>query len=447
MAATTTMLFSCGNGSKQTNGATVKTDSTGIELPPATAIPTAEMKRLQNGCKAWFDSSLRSRGFNGGILVAKNGNIVFEAYTGTRDVTGGPAVDSLTPFHIASVSKTFTAMVVLKMYQDSVLKLDEEFSKYFPQFNYPGVTIRNLLNHRSGLPNYVYFMEKQGWDEKKPVTNQDVLDFLVQKKSSLTNIAPPETHFSYCNTNYALLALLIEKISGMKYADYLQQKLFKPLHLQHTFVYNGFDPHAVPMSYDWRGSVFPFTFLDAVYGDKNIYSTVRDLLLWDRALRSGRYLSKSTLDEAYSPYSNERAGIRNYGLGWRMNCYPNGKKLIYHNGWWHGNNASFVRLIDENATIIVTGNKFNRNIYHAKEMAALFGNYEGSGEEEESTNSNDHINPFAGAPLPQDSILFLKKKMSGADSALAERLYDRNKKNMERLKPSDRKRNNKARSR
>ena len=124
------------------------------------------------------------------------------------------------------------------------------------------------------------------------------------------------------------------------------------------------------------------------------------MLTWDRALRSGKLFTAATLEQAYAPYSNEKAGIRNYGLGWRMNIYPAGKKMIYHNGWWHGNNASFVRLITDTITIIVVSNKFNRAVYHAKEMASVFGNYEDYDDEEEALQSKDSAvvnNKKAGA--------------------------------------------------
>ena len=274
-------------------------------------------------------------------------------------------------------------MAVLKLWQDGKLNIDDAFSKYFPSFNYAGVTIRSLLNHRSGLPNYVYFMETLGWDKSKFVSNEDVFNYLVSRKKEIKNIASPNTHFNYCNTNYSLLALLIEKISGLKYPAFLQETFFTPLQMKNTFVFDSSRLNTVNPSYDWRGRIIPFNFLDIVYGDKNIYSTVNDLLIWDRALSSGKIFSQKTLQEAYTGYSNEKNGIRNYGLGWRMNNYPNEKKMIYHNGWWHGNNASFIRLIEDSATIIVVGNKYNRGIYHAKDMAVLFGNFTGLKDEEE----------------------------------------------------------------
>ena len=175
------------------------------------------------------------------------------------------------------------------------LNIDDPFNKYFPSFNYPGVTIRTLLNHRSGLPNYVHFMENMGWDKRIKITNEDILNFLIIKKKSIQNVGKPGKGFSYCNTNFALLALLIENVSGKKYSDYLQETFFTPLQMNHTFLYNK-DSGNVTMSYDYKGKLIPFNFLDYVYGDKNIYSTPRDLLTWDRALTEGNLFNKKTLE-------------------------------------------------------------------------------------------------------------------------------------------------------
>lgn len=378
---------SCNSGT-QKKIAVVKDSLPVMVLPIPVPILKAAADRIFIGSKKWHDSALRPGSFNGGMIVAKNGNIIFEEYTGNGHINRHDVVDSLTPFHIASVSKTFTAMAVLKLWQDGKLNIDEPFTKYFPAFNYTGITIRNLLSHRSGLPNYLYFMHTLGWNKDSLLHNQDVLNSLIARKAELTNIGTPNTHFAYCNTNYALLALLVEKVSGVTYPTYLQQTFFTPLHMNHSFVFNSLDTGKVNPSYDYRGRIIPMNYLDGVYGDKNIYTTPRDLLIWDRALLSNLIFNKKTLDEAYAPYSNEKDGVKNYGLGWRMNIYPTGKKTIYHNGWWHGNNAAFIRLLQDSATIIVVGNRFNKNIYHAKKLANLFGNYDrAAGEEDESESA------------------------------------------------------------
>jgi CubicO group peptidase (beta-lactamase class C family) len=346
-----------------------------IRLPQPVPLSAAETAKLKQACSLWYDTVLRSPFFNGGIIVAKGGNIVFEKYKGSNPLGSGDSVTGNTPFHIASVSKTFTAMAVLKLVENGQVNLDDDFLKYFPAFNYPGITIRNLLSHRSGLPNYLYFMKELGWDEKLAIKNQDVFNYLVNRKSALTEIAPPNTHFTYCNTNFALLALLIEKVSGLTYPAFLQQTFFAPLQMNNSFVFTIADSGRATPNYDWRGHAISDNYLDYVYGDKNIYSTPGDLLIWDRALSSGLLFKPETLEAAYQPYSNEKPGTKNYGLGWRMNIYPNGKKVIFHNGWWHGNNAAFIRLIDQDATIIVLGNRYNRGIYKAYQLVNSFDNY------------------------------------------------------------------------
>lgn len=340
----------------------------------------------------------------GGMIVAKDGNVIFEQYRGTGHLPGNDTITQNSSMHIASISKTFTAMAVLKLQQDGKLNIDDEFSKYFPAFNYPGITIRSLLSHRSGLPNYNYFMETLGWDKTRFVSNQDVLNYLITRKTELKDVQTPNRHFNYCNTNYALLALLIEKVTGTTYPDHMNKTFFVPLQMKNSYVFVLADTTKAIPSYNWRGGLETFTFLDQVYGDKNIYTTPRDLLTWDRALSSNLLFTNETLEQAYAPYSNEKPGMRNYGLGWRMFIFPDAKKIIYHNGWWHGSNSTFIRLLREKATIIVIGNKFTRAVYDAKILSSIFGDYYDPEEEDEPgllkdlVSANDSI---TGTVVPE----------------------------------------------
>lgn len=365
----------CEQGGRKMGDSVQDSLSNFILLPPPTPLTILEKNSLASACMAWYDSVLGGGVFNGGILVAKSGNIVFERYKGYEPFDKKDSVNANTSFHIASVSKTFTAMAVLKLKEEGKLQLNDLFSKYFPTFDFPGVTIQTLLNHRSGIPNYQYFMEKLNWPETLMMSNQDVLDYLILHKSSIEDIGFADQHFSYSNTNYALLALLIEKITGTSYPSYLQETFFEPLQMKHSFVFTPADSARASFNYDWRGATIKNNYMDEVYGDKNIYSTPRDLLIWHRALSSNLLFTTATLQEAYAPYSNEKPGVKNYGLGWRMNSYPNGKKVIFHNGWWHGNNASFIRLPDEDATIIVLGNRFTQKVYKAYQLVNSFGDY------------------------------------------------------------------------
>ncbi|HRO71607.1 MAG TPA: serine hydrolase, partial [Chitinophagaceae bacterium] len=133
--------------------------------------------------------------------------------------------------------------------------------------------------------------------------------------------------------------------------------------------------------------------MEGTAGDKNIYSTPRDLLKWDQALYTSQFLNQVMIDSAFQPNSNERPSLHNYGLGWRMLNFPNGKKVIYHFGRWHGFNAAFARLIDEKVTIVILGNRYNSNIYRvARKAYDIFGNYDQNGGNDEEENDNERVN-------------------------------------------------------
>jgi CubicO group peptidase (beta-lactamase class C family) len=306
--------------------------------------------------------------------VAKNGEIVYEEYVGYKDpVTKTDTLNSKIAFHLASVSKTFTAMAVMKLWEEGKVNMDDDISKYFVDIPYPGITIKMLLNHRSGLPNYLHYLEYYKWDKKKMVTNADVLRSLYEMHPHPD--FTPGTRFAYCNTNFVLLALIVETVSGAPFNTYLETTFFRPLQMNDTYVFTPADMTRSLPSFEWNNRRYPYEFLDMVYGDKNIYSTVRDMLKWDQALYAGRLFARETLDSAFAPYSFEKEGKHNYGLGWRMTILDNGKKILYHNGWWHGNNSVFIRLLNEQVTIIVLSNKFNRMVYSSKNLCNLFGDY------------------------------------------------------------------------
>lgn len=387
------LLYSC----KDKSGKEELDPKSAVSSYPAaqSTLSPSELRHYKAMANQFFDSMLGRGQFNGSILVAKNGEIIYEQYKGFRN----PKIkkDSITPstsFHLASISKTITAMAVLKLAEEGKLNIEDSVSNYLAGFPCEGVTIKTLLNHRSGLPNYVHYMERLGWDKRKLITNQDVLNFIIERHKDI-DINAPDRRFSYSNTNYALLALIIEKASGMFYGDYLKQTFFTPLGMKDTYVFTPADSAKSLPSFFYNGRQYAFDFLDLVYGDKNIYSTVRDLLKWDQALHSAQLFKKETLDAAYAGYSFERPGINNYGLGWRMFLLGNGKKFIYHNGWWHGNRTAFYRLLDENVTIIALCNNDSKKVYSSKKLADMFGNYFKNKEE-----ANEAENTGGGSPSP-----------------------------------------------
>lgn len=369
-----TLLQGCNLSSSKKEKTTAE-DSLQYYPPTPGKLPQQQFRNYYRMLDHFFDSTLVKKGFNGSILIAKQGEILYEKYSGYRDLRLKDPLTDTTSFHLASTSKPFTAMAILRMVQENKLSLNDPVDHFFPGLPYPGITVRMLLNHRSGLPNYVHFMgDNKKWDTHVMVTNENMLNFLITQKPARD--FAPGTRFAYSNTNYVLLAMIIEKISGVPYPEYMRNTLFGPLQMDHTYVCTLDKDSTATRSFKPNGTVWDNDHLEGTYGDKNIYSTPRDMLKWDQALYADQFLRKSLLDSAFAPYSFEKPGVHNYGLGWRLLLLPNGKKVIYHFGRWHGFTPAFARLTDEKVTIIILGNKFNRAIYNSAHQAYdLFGDY------------------------------------------------------------------------
>ena len=314
----------------------------------------------------------------GGILVAKGDKILLEKYRGfSQDGKQGP-IDDKTPMHVASISKTLTAMAVLKLVETKKINLDDHVTKFFPGFPYPKVTVKTLLNQRSGLPKYEYFLSQLNPRpmtlDKKFLTNQDILDLLIQFKPELAR--DTDTGFMYCNTNYAMLALILEKVTKTKFPEAMQEMIFKPLKMEHTYIFQEKDTAKAAKSFYARGPrVYPYDQLDLIYGDKNVFTTPRDLFTFSKAMFSKDFLTPDLKKQIFTPYSNEKPGVNNYGLGFRMKIFDDQRKLTYHNGWWHGSNTVFAHLLDSKVTIIAIGNKYSNRVYSALALSALFEDY------------------------------------------------------------------------
>jgi CubicO group peptidase (beta-lactamase class C family) len=184
------------------------------------------------------------------------------------------------------------------------------------------------------------------------------------------------TRFAYCNTNYAMLALIVEKVTKLSFKEALDQIIFKPLGMKNTYVMEyEKDRKNVVTTYKGNKVEIGMDYLDAIYGDKNIYSTPRDLLKLDRARSAPTFLNPKLLEQVYTGYSNEHKGKRNYGLGIRMTELDENNTIYYHNGWWHGSTTSYVTMRKENVTIIALSNKYSKKPYNVRKLTALFGDY------------------------------------------------------------------------
>ena len=343
--------------------------------PVATPIIKNDSSAYTNTVKDFFEKKLLNGRFNGGVLVAKGNEIIYEKYQGYEDLrTKKAVIDEATPMHVASVSKNFAAAAILKLSEENKLQITEPLTNFFPGFPYTDVNVEMLLSHRSGLPDYMHFLEKYWTDKNSYANNQDVLNAMINYQPKIEFKAG--TRFEYSNTNFVLLALVIEKVTGLSYPEYMKKTFFEPLQMEDTYVASVADMPSVTPSFAANGRYWQTNFMDATYGDKNIYTTPRDLLKWSLAVSQGKVIRQSLVDSAFTPYSNEKKTVHNYGFGWRLLMLPNDKKVIYHNGKWHGTNASLAMLPEDNVTIIVIGNRYNSNIYNVSRASYnLFGDY------------------------------------------------------------------------
>ena len=246
------------------------------------------------------------------------------------------------------------------------------------------------------MMNYVYFVDDlyraNHWSEKKGITNAEAMDLIAKYKPAPFN--KPNKRFLYNNSNFMVLGAIIEKVSGMSYAEYMKKNVFEPAGMSHTAVYSKAAYDKIPVDVighdrnSWRYSVVP-NVLDGPVGDKGIYSTVGDLFLFDQALRAGMLIKPSTQDSAYTDRNPMIRGHFNYGYGWRLFEAP-GQKVVYHTGWWHGFRHIYVRDLKNDVTIVLLGNLCNGALVHIDDLFKLEGipvirkgAYSGSGETSE----------------------------------------------------------------
>ncbi len=319
------------------------------------------IKRLDS-----FYAAEVAKGFNGSVLIGYRGRIVYERYFGYSNREKGIKWSEKTNSQLASTSKPFTSAAILALSDKGLLDIDDQVKKYIPEFPYSQITVRMLLNHRSGLKDYIKFAAAS--PDKPYLNNEDIVNLFATKQPSL--YFPSNTNFKYSNSNYAILASIVERVSGMRFKYFVERFIFKKLGMTNTEIHDPNLPTKTnkALSYKAGWKHYKDMHHDGVYGDKGVYSCVRDLYKWDQALYSNKLLKWTTLKAAYKPYSFEKPSQKNYGLGWRMIHYPaENMRVVYHNGWWHGNNTAFYRFLNDNFTIIVLGNKYNTKIYKQPE--------------------------------------------------------------------------------
>ena len=312
-----------------------------------------------------FKRLQRLTGFNGTVLYAEKGRVIFKKAYGWRNVRRRKDSLRLTDaFQLASVSKMFSAYAVMLLKKEGKIDYDTDITAYLPGFPYQGVTVRLLMTHRSGLPRYMSLAQSKWTNKKKPLTNDSML--MLLEKYHPDRYFEPNTGFHYCNTNYALLANITEAVSGMHFEDFIAQRIFKPLGMDSSFVYTMRGDTVVPLYVEkgvpgwyhkrWRWRRMTNDYLNGVVGDKNIYTTVEDLYKFDKSFDNFSLLPDSIIKEAFTPGSPRYWKRRdNYGFGWRIRTDMD--STVYHFGWWKGFRTFYIRDMRHHKTLIVLTNK------------------------------------------------------------------------------------------
>ena len=317
------------------------------------------------------------------VLVRPNGKTIFEHGYGVRDLRTKSKIEAHTNFRLASFTKEFTAMAIMLLVRDHKLCYDETLTEIFPDFPDYGrsITVRNILNHVSGLPDYEDLMESAEkangpiWSPEKQIQDAEVLELLKKEK---TGKFAPGTSWSYSNSGYVVLGLIVAKASGKSYAEFLHERIFAPLQMNHTLVYQRGKNEVLNRAFGHSKENGPLKETDqsstsATLGDGGIYSNLEDLAKWDDALRNHTLIGEKEMQPALIPVKlndgsephwptqpnddNLHPGKPvSYGYGWFLDP-SNGHQRMWHTGSTMGFRTVIERFPGDNLTIIVLANR------------------------------------------------------------------------------------------
>ena len=350
------LSFSCGRKYHRAD-IQINTDSLFVDLGKGKVA-----KRAKTAEKV-FNNLYRS-GLNGVVFYAEQGQVVYEKAFGYRDLCARHK-DSLRvedAFQLSSDSKMFTAEAIMLLKAEGKLDYDDDVRNFIPELPYEGITVRQLLTHRSGLPRYDAMADSFWPDRRKPFSNEALIKMLVERKPEV--YGAPDAVYFYNNINYALLASVVERASGQPFEDFMRENIFEPLGMTHSYIYSMrkeetvslYMPTEVHGHEMYRSGPLKSQndYLNGVMGDKIMFSTVEDLYKFNQALDAGLLLPDSLQAEAFAPGSKEWKNDENYGFGWRMSKkYPD---IYFHYGWWKGYRSAIIRDVRHNRFLAVLGN-------------------------------------------------------------------------------------------
>lgn len=309
------------------------------------------------------------KAFSGVVLVAHNGRSLYHKAFGFRDVNRRNKLRKNDLFELASVSKQFTASVIISLQEAGKLGFDDPIEKYV-DIPYPGIRIRHLLNHTSGLPDYQALMDKY-WDKSKVAGNPDILEYL-KRYAPPARFSPGE-RFEYSNTGYVVLASIAEVVSGMDFIELCRSRIFRPAgmrgaDIRTNRVKEGL--HHFARGHIWvetekrfvRADSFPSSdytiWLGNRKGPGRVSAQAKDLLAWDKALRTAQLPGTRSGAEAYKSGLLNDGKATSYGFGWFLSSTAKGERVIWHDGDNPGYKTMFRRYPESGYTIIVLSNNY-----------------------------------------------------------------------------------------
>lgn len=289
------------------------------------------------------------------VMVIRDGEIVHQAGYGYANLEQQSPIAADSAFRLASVSKHFTAIAIMALEEDGVLALDDPVSLHLPALAaYDGVTIRQMLTHTSGLPEYYEIIDTSAGMP----TNADALALLG--KIAEPAFAPGE-RYEYSNPAYDMLAPLVESVSGKDFPTFMRERVFEPAGMHNSFIFDHREP-TIPhraTGYEPDGEGFrlkDYDPLNHIVGSGGVYSTLHDLFMWDQALYGESVVRRATLDAAFQPAQLNNGESTGYGFGWRIDDYK-GHRRVRHGGSWIGFRTHFARYPDDRLSVVILANR------------------------------------------------------------------------------------------
>ena len=367
------LFVTCAGSQNETANAEVQHDQAAPSHIDSVAWYDSAYTPVRTDIEAFFDSLHHVKQFNGGYLVVYKGHELARGYHGLSRKEENVANSRNTAFQIASMSKTMTAMCILKLVEQGKLTLQTKVDEVLKGFPYPDITVAHLLAHRGGLGNYMYFMEKDWKDAGKAPSNKDLLAFMM--KDQPKRFFAPDYKFDYSNTGYGILVCIIEEITGKPYSEIIQEYIFDKSGMGSAFLIN---PDTLPAhgayGYESNGYKAGNAWIGGIYGDKGVYATLDDLHGFAHAYLTGALLPDSLNTILAKPANDIDKDTTTYGYGFRL-VYPNGEggksPIVHHTGWFAGFRGNLIMVPSKDLIIIWNTNMVQGSFFSPKLMTEM----------------------------------------------------------------------------